>query len=362
MVRFETAATVAALLLVAGCGSPATAPSPDTETARPSAPASAGPSAADEPQVTELLSGLTTPWGLVTLRDGRLLISERDTRRIVVVQDGQAAPLRTIDDASPAGEGGLLGLAVTADEQTVFAYFTAAEDNRIVSMSWDGTTLGEPRPILTGIPKGGRHNGGRMVLGPDGDLYVGTGETGDTDHAQDKTSLGGKILRITTEGKPAPGNPFSNEVYSYGHRNVEGLAFDAQGRLWASEFGEQTWDELNLITKGGNYGWPEVEGSGQVAGMINPKVVWSTSEASPSGLAFWRGSLWMAALRGARLWQIPVDGESTGTPVAHFTQRYGRIRSVTVSADGNALLVTNSNTDGRGDPAADDDRLLELTG
>ena len=264
---------------------------------------------------------------------------------------GKAAQLRTIDDASPAGEGGLLGLAVTADEQTVFAYFTAAQDNRIVSMSWDGTTLGEPKPILTGIPKGGRHNGGRMVVGPDGDLYVGTGETGDTDLAQDKTSLGGKILRITTDGKPAAGNPFSNEVYSYGHRNVEGLAFDAQGRLWASEFGEQTWDELNLITKGGNYGWPEVEGSGEAAGMINPKVVWSTAEASPAGLAFWRGSLWMAALRGARLWQIPVDGEDTGTPVAHFTQRYGRIRSVIVSADGSALLVTNSNTDGRGDPA-----------
>ena len=130
---------------------------------------------------------------------------------------------------------------------------------------------------------------------------VGTGETGDTGLAQDKTSLGGKILRITTDGKPAAGNPFGNEVFSYGHRNVEGLAFDDQGRLWASEFGEQTWDELNLITKGGNYGWPEVEGSGQVAGMINPKVVWSTAEASPSGLAFWRGSLWMAALRGARL-------------------------------------------------------------
>ncbi len=349
-----------ALLLVAGCGSPATAPSPDTDTARPSAPTSASPSAA-EPRVTELLTGLTSPWGLVTLRDGRLLISERDTRRILVVDDGQETQLRTIDDASPAGEGGLLGLAVTADEQTVFAYFTSAQDNRIVSMSWDGTTLGEPKPILTGIPNGGRHNGGRMVVGPDGDLYVGTGETGDTGLAQDKTSLGGKILRITTDGKPAAGNPFGNEVFSYGHRNVEGLAFDDQGRLWASEFGEQTWDELNLITKGGNYGWPEVEGSGQVAGMINPKVVWSTAEASPSGLAFWRGSLWMAALRGARLWQIPVDGEDTGTPVAHLTQQYGRLRSVTVSADGNALLVSNSNTDGRGDPAADDDRLLRLT-
>ena len=115
------------------------------------------------------------------------------------------------------------------------------------------------------------HNGGRMVVGPDGYLYVGTGETGDTGLAQDKTSLGGKILRITTGGKPAPGNPFGNEVFSYGHRNVEGLAFDDEGRLWASEFGEQTWDELNLITKGGNYGWPQVEGSGQGARPDQPE-------------------------------------------------------------------------------------------
>ena len=360
MVR-RRAAAVVAVLLVAGCGGLASEPSPDTETARPSGPPSPGPATAGELRVTELLTGLTSPWGLETLRDGRLLISERDTGRIVIVDDGRAAPLRTIDDARPAGEGGLLGLAVASDEKTVFAYYTSAEDNRIVSMSWDGATLGEPKAILTAIPKGGRHNGGRMVVGPDENLYVGTGETGDSELAQDTTSLGGKILRITTDGQPVAGNPFSNEIYSYGHRNVEGLAFDEQGRLWASEFGEQTWDELNLITERGNYGWPEVEGSGRAPGMINPKVVWSTAEASPAGLAFWEGSLWMAALRGTRLWQIPLDGEDTGTPVAHFTELYGRIRSVIVSADGDALLVTNSNTDGRGDPTAGDDRLLELT-
>ena len=217
-----------------------------------------------------------------------------------MVDDGKAAPLRTIDDASPAGEGGLLGLAVTADEQTVFAYFTSAQDNRIVSMSWDGATLGEPKAILTGIPKGGRHNGGRMVVGPDGNLYVGTGETGDTDLAQDKTSLGGKILRITTDGQPAAGNPFSNEVYSYGHRNVEGLAFDDQGRLWASEFGEQTWDELNLITEGGNYGWPEVEGSGQR----------SRHDQSEGGLVDRRGITGRAGLLAG----LTLDGRAARQP------------------------------------------------
>ena len=214
-----------------------------------------------------------------------------------------------------------MGLAITDDQRTVFAYYTSATDNRIVSMSWDGQGLGEPSVILDGIPKAGIHNGGRMVVGPDGHLYVGTGDAGDSQLAQDKSSLGGKILRLTPEGAPAPDNPFDNEVYSFGHRNVQGLAFDDDGRLWACEFGSQQWDELNLIEPGANYGWPLVEGSGSGDGLINPKVVWQTSEASPSGLAYWDGDLWMAALRGARLWQIPVSGTTTSDPIAHFEDR-----------------------------------------
>ena len=200
-----------------------------------------------------------------------------------------------------------------------------------------------------------------MVIGPDGYLYVGTGESGSGGLAQDKDSLGGKILRIRTDGRPAPGNPFDNEVYSYGHRNVQGLAFDDQGRLWASEFGDQTWDELNLITKGGNYGWPTAEGSAKIDGLINPKLVWKTSEASPSGLAYWQGEFWMAALRGERLWEIPVEGTNVGEPKSHFAGDYGRLRSVTVATDGQSLLLTASNTDGRATPEAGDDRVLRVT-
>jgi len=170
-----------------------------------------------------------------------------------------------------------------------------------------------------------------------------------------------KNPRLRLDGRPAPGNPFDNEVFSYGHRNVQGLAFDDQGRLWASEFGQNRWDELNLITKGADYGWPDVEGSGNVRGMTNPKVVWHTDEASPSGLAYWQNSLWMAGLRGQRLWEIPVDGTKTGDPIAHFRGDYGRLRTVQVAADGGSLLLTNSNTDGRGDPASDDDRLFQIT-
>jgi glucose/arabinose dehydrogenase len=377
-VRRSCLLAAGALLLVTGCTNAATEPSPETRTAGqppassvslsspdsnspgPSSPSPSTVQSRGDPRAQEVVSDLEAPWGLVPLKDGSFLISERDTRKIVRVRNGSTSDLRTIDEADPSGEGGLLGLAITDNEKTVFQYYTAANDNRIVSMSWDGRQLGAPKVILRDIPKGFIHNGGRMVIGPDGYLYVGTGESGEGELAQDKDSLGGKILRLGLDGSPAPGNPFDNEVFSYGHRNVQGLAFDDEDRLWASEFGQQTWDELNLIREGANYGWPEVEGSGSVRGMTNPKVVWRTRDASPSGLAYWQDALWMAGLRGERLWQIPLDGTSTGDPVAHFRGDYGRLRTVEVAIDGNSLLLTNSNTDGRGDPSSSDDRLFQI--
>ena len=373
------AAACGALLSVSACTNAANEPSPDTRTAvaasasplPPSSPSPSSPNPSSptpstvqsrgDPRAREIASDLEAPWGVVPLKDGSFLISERDTRRIIRVDNGSRSQLRTIDEADPAGEGGLLGLAITADQKTVFAYYTAAGDNRIVTMSWNGRDLGAPKVILRDIPKGFIHNGGRMVIGPDNYLYVGTGESGDGSLSQDKDSLGGKILRLRLDGRPAPGNPFDNEVFSYGHRNVQGLAFDDQNRLWASEFGQQDWDELNLIREGANYGWPEVEGSGGVEGMTNPKVVWRTREASPSGLAYWQGDLWMAGLRGERLWKIPLDGTNTGDPIAHFRGDYGRLRTVVVAQDRNSLLLSNSNTDGRGDPSGDDDRLFQVT-
>ena len=376
--RPQLAAACGALLLITGCTNSANEPSPETRTAG-ATPASPSPLSNPEsrsptpsptpssvrppgkPRAREVASDLEAPWGLLPLKDGSFLISERDTRKIIRVRGGSPSEIRTIDEADPAGEGGLLGLAITEDERTVFAYYTAANDNRIVSMSWNGRNLGAPKVILDDIPRGFVHNGGRMVVGPDGYLYVGTGESGSGRLSQDRDSLGGKILKLRTDGRPAPGNPFDNEVFSYGHRNVQGLAFDDDGRLWASEFGQQAWDELNLIREGANYGWPEVEGSGRARGMTNPKVVWRTREASPSGLAYWQGDLWMAGLRGERLWQIPLDGTDTDDPIAHFRGDYGRLRTVEVAIDGNSLLLSNSNTDGRGDPSGDDDRLFRIT-
>ena len=214
-------------------------------------------------------------------------------------------------------------------------------------------------PILTGIPNAFNHDGGRMIFGPDGWLYVSTGEAGQPELAQDMGSLGGKILRIGQDGRPAAGNPDpSSPIWTSGHRNVQGLAFDHEGNLWASEFGQDTWDELNLIKRGFNYGWPEVEGKGsKTPDFTDPQVQWRTDDASPSGLAFLDGHLWLGALRGERLWRVDVNGQQASNEKAFFVGKYGRLRTVVPAPDGN-LWVTTSNRDGRGDPSSEDDRIL----
>lgn len=371
----ENAPSEATVTGDADTGSTAEPDEPSRTTSATEPPAEPAPATGTPVSATDLVTGLTSPWGLLVMRDGTMLVSERDTTQIkrVPAQGGRAEVVATVADARPAGEGGLLGLATTPDESRVFVYFTSETDNRIVSMSWDGRRLGEPQLVFDGIPHGDgdRHEGGRMVVGPDGLLYVSTGETGDTpEMAQDPDLLGGKILRLTLDGEPAPGNPFGDAIYSLGHRNIEGLAFDDRGRLWASEFGDQTWDELNLITPGGNYGWPEVEGSSDREEFVNPAVVWRTENASPAGVAFWEGSLWMAGLRGETLWEVPLapgeagsaqdPGAAVQQPVPHLQGELGRLRTVEPAADGEGLLLATSNTDGRGDPAADDDRILRV--
>jgi len=310
-------------------------------------------------------TGLVAPWGIGFLPDGTALVTERDTTRVLAVEDGTVRTVGRLEGAVPQGEAGLLGLAVspTYDEDSlVFAYLTSRVDNRVVRMAYDGRRLGPPEVVLDGIPSGFIHDGGRLQFGPDGYLYVSTGETGEEQLAQDPSSLGGKILRITPDGDPAPGNPVEGSpVWTMGHRNVQGLAFDDAGRLWASEFGASTWDELNRIEKGLNYGWPLVEGVGDLAEYRNPFAQWRTSEASPSGLAYRDGSLWMASLRGERLWRVPVHDDGTiGRARDYFVGDYGRLRTV-VAAPGGNLWVSTSNRDGRGDPAARDDQILILT-
>jgi len=307
-------------------------------------------------------SGLAVPWGVGFLPDGSGLVTERDSGRVLHIVGHRVVVVGRIGASSVSGgESGLLGLAVSPTfekDHRIFVYASTPRDNRVLRLRYAGGRLSTPTPILTGIPQGFRHDGGRLAFGPDGFLYVSTGETGQPDLAQDRGSRAGKILRITQDGRPAPGNPHpGSPVWTLGHRNVQGLAFDAHGHLWASEFGDHTWDELNLIEKGGNYGWPRVEGRGSVKGLRDPQVVWHTDQASPSGLAYLDGHLWLASLRGQRLWRVDVAGRYASHPVDFFVGTYGRMRTVAVTPAGN-LWVTTSNRDGRGDPQARDDRIL----
>jgi glucose/arabinose dehydrogenase len=304
---------------------------------------------------------LEVPWGVAFLPDDTALVTERDSGRVFQIGRGKVNEVGHIEQAEPNGEAGLLGVAVSPSydrDKRVLFYATTQSDNRVFRTTFDNGRLGDLQPILTGIPKAGNHDGGQMIFGPDGMLYVSTGEAGQPDLAQDRSSLGGKILRITADGDPAPGNPDRNSpIWTWGHRNVQGLAFDAEGNLWASEFGQDRFDELNLIQKGRNYGWPMVEGMGDQPGLTNPQVTWSTDESSPSGLAFAGGRLWLGALRGERLWRVDVHGRRASAEKGFFVGKYGRLRTVVPAPDGN-LWITTSNRDGRGDPAAEDDRIL----
>ena len=315
----------------------------------------------------DVAQDLKAPWSMLRFPGGdsesTALLSERDSGEILALnpQTGATRTLTRVPDLETAGEGGLMGLAASNDGATVFAMYTAGDGNRVVRMSWDGTELGEPEVILSGIPRAQFHDGGRLAMAEDGNLFVATGDAGDPDSAQDMDSLSGKILRITETGDVPQDNPFGDSpVYSWGHRNVQGLAFDDAGRLWASEFGSSEYDELNLIEPGGNYGWPVVEGPSDNADFISPQAWWSpTSTSSPSGIAYADGNIWVAALRGEVLWQVPVSDGQAGRPVPRFKDEFGRLRDVVVGPEGSLWVLTN-NTDGRGVSQSGDDRIISV--
>jgi glucose/arabinose dehydrogenase len=329
-------------------------------TTEPASPTTAPPSPVpSRPAV--VASDLDVPWGLAFLPDGSALVTLRDRGEVLQVREGEPTrSLGAVAGVAPQGEGGLLGVAVSPDfarDGTVFVYLTAAQDNRVVRLHLAGDTLTPEAVVVAGIPRSGNHNGGRLAFGPDGYLYIATGDAGEPSRAQDRDSLGGKILRVDADGRPAPGNPFGNRVWSLGHRNVQGMAWDADGRMFASEFGQDTWDELNVIEPGGNYGWPQVEGMGD--GFVEPVAVWRTDEASPSGLAVTGDAVYLAGLRGETLWRVPLTADGVGTTQALLQREYGRLRAVEPAPDG-SLWVLTGNTDGRGDPRDGDDRILRV--
>ncbi len=343
-----------------------TPPAEDTGTPNPEST-----TAATEPVQVEtsvVATGLEAPWGLVFTPDGEALVTERDSSRLLSVDSsGNVEEIQRLPE-NGSGEGGLLGLALSPDYESdgyVYVYYTTGEDNRVARMR-EGE---DPEPVLTGIPVLTYHNGGRIAFGPDGYLYVGTGDAGDTSTSQDLNSLGGKILRVTPDGDVPSDNPFSGSpVYSYGHRNVQGLAWDESGRLYASEFGQNRYDEVNRIVPGGNYGWPEVEGEGGDPNYIDPISTWTTDEASPSGAEIlkggaipqWEGDFFMAALRGQRLYRLDLDESGAVLGEEELLRgEAGRLRHVVQAPDG-SLWVLTSNRDGRGNPVPDDDRILRL--
>ncbi|WP_326622855.1 PQQ-dependent sugar dehydrogenase [Streptomyces decoyicus] len=343
-----------------------TAPSHTAGSPAP-APASA-PAAASEPGSPKTVSsGWSIPWGLSWLPDGSALLTERDSFKVyTLTQSGTKRQIGEVPNVvTTGGEGGLLSIAVSPSwksDHYVYVMHTAADGNRIARMAFDGSALSDYKVLVDGIRKNTYHNGGRIKFGPDGYLYATTGDAQSPDLAQDKTSLNGKILRMTPDGTPAPGNPFGSLVYSYGHRNPQGITWDAEGRLWEGELGDSKYDELNLIEPGKNYGWPICEGGCSATGMTDPKRQWPVAEASPSAVAYADGAIYMAALRGERLWRIPVAGTSAGTPKAYYTNHYGRLRTVeSVPGPGTkSLWLTTTNADNNGDGEAGSDKVFQI--
>lgn len=347
-----------------------------------SAPATLGGEAhAEVVAREEVATDLEAPWDLEVMHDGSLLVSERDTGIIKRVRAGVATTLNgpgadsvqaTIENS---GEGGLLGIAVHRGESLthLYAYVTRAGDNAVLRMDLHDDLLGLPAVVLEGIPSARNHDGGRIAFGPDGYLYIGTGDAARPELARATDSLAGKILRVVADGTDAdgtaaPGNPWDNRVWSSGHRNVQGFGWVADGRMYASEFGQDSWDELNLIAPGLDYGWPDTEGmagaptgtrpGATTDGVTFPVEVWDPDQASPSGVAVTHEAVYVAALRGERLWRIPLTIDGLGTPEA-ILAGVGRVRDVAVAPDGSLYVLTN-NTDGRGAPVDGDDRLIRL--
>lgn len=318
------------------------------------------------PAVEIVARGLEVPWALAFAPDGRLFVTERPGR-VRMLADGRLLPdpVATLHVAA-VGEGGLMGLALDpAFGQTGYLYvchtLSTREGpvNRIVRLTVrDGAASGE-RVILDGLPGAAIHDGCRLKFGPDGKLYATTGDAAQPALAQRRDSPAGKILRLNPDGTVPDDNPFpGSPVYSLGHRNPQGLAWSREGRLFAAEHGPSAHDEVNEIRPGQNYGWPEVRGRGGDPRFVDPVIESGSETWAPSGIAFLGDDLFVAGLRGRRLWRI--SGAPTGQPrVSTVLTGWGRLRDVVAGPDG-ALYVTTSNHDGRGFPAPDDDRILRL--
>ncbi len=331
----------------------------------------------DFPYNIEVIAeNLEIPWAVAVSGDGRIFFTER-TGTVRVIDEGILLPEPVIAFGAPfisEGEGGLMGIVLDPEfrqNHYLYVMHTYSEggrsDNRVVRLVEQDNRAILDRIILDRIPGGQIHNGGRIKIGPDRKLYITTGDAGDAGLAQDLTSTAGKILRVELDGSIPADNPFANSpVFSYGHRNPQGLAWNMDNVLYASEHGATARDEINIIRPGGNYGWPVIEGGEEAGGLITPLLNSGQVTWAPSGIAFvtegpWQGRLLAAALRGERL--ITLTLNSNGTQVEEIEEwlhnELGRLREVVRAEDGSLYILTN-NTDGRGNPDCTDDKLLRL--
>lgn len=315
--------------------------------------------------VSVLATDLKIPWDIAFLPDGDLLVTERPGTVVRIGADTKTYP---VEGVRHAGEGGLLGIALHPDfasNHFAYLYMTTTEagiQNKVERYTYENDRLTFDRDIIEGIPAANNHDGGRIAFGPDGYLYVTTGDAQTEANAQDTRSLAGKILRLKDDGSIPMDNPFGNAVYSYGHRNPQGLAWDSLGQLWATEHGRSVplsgYDEVNKITKGANYGWPTIQGDETREGMTTPFLHSGASSTwAPASAAIIGNRFFFGGLRGEALYETNL----LGTPVlkTHLKGIYGRIRTVDVGPDG-FLYLTTSNTDGRGSAKAGDDRIIRV--
>jgi glucose/arabinose dehydrogenase len=330
------------------------------------------------PYTAEIVADrLNVPWALDFAPDGRLFFTERPGS-VRVIRQGILLPAPVITFPAPfvsEGEGGLLGIVVDpgfSSNHYLYVYHTYREGenvfNRVVRLREENNRASVDKVLLDKIPGGRIHNGGRLKIGPDQRLYITTGDAGVPERAQDPASLGGKILRINLDGTIPTDNPFPHSpVYSWGHRNPQGIAWSSQGSMYSSEHGAAAHDEINLIEPGANYGWPVIQGDRQASGMRVPVLHSGESTWAPSGMAFaqsgpWRGQLLVANLRGEQILKIafqPNNPRSVQSVEAFFRNRYGRIRDVVQGKDGSLYVLTN-NLDGRGEPRPGDDKIIRL--
>lgn len=312
---------------------------------------------------------LNIPWEIVFLPTGDMLVTERSGKLLKIGTETQV--IKEIEGVKHIGEGGLLGLAFHPNfslNSFIYLYSTTQDasgiSNRVERYKFLNDTLSERKVILAGIKGSSNHDGGRIAFGPDGYLYITTGDAENSHLAQDKNSLNGKILRIKDDGSVPPDNPFGNAVYSLGHRNPQGLAWDEDGTLWETEHGpsgiQTGYDEINIIIKGADYGWPEIRGDQRKEGFISPVIQSGSKDTwAPSGMIYWNGSLFFSGLRGEALYEAKITKENKLDLITHFKQRFGRIRAVVLGSDG-FLYISTSNRDGRGQVKEGDDKIIKI--